>query len=758
MRRLSVSLLVTQIVLYCALSAFGQQPAATTVRAAVPPLVNFNGTLRDVNSKPMNDVIGVTFLLYRDSEGGAPLWIETQNVRPDKAGHYSVVLGSTKTTGLPTDLFASGEARWLGVQVEGQPEQPRVLLVAVPYALKAADAETLGGKPLSAFMLAPPSAPSQIASQPSSNPSSGSSTSVTDNRSTQAPITGGGTTNFVPLWTSSTKLGNSILFQNPAKNVGIGNTSPAAKLDVSGGAFVRGALKLPATGTATSQHGFNSNPLDLTASSFNGQITQAIDETFRWQTEPVGNNTTNPLGKLNLLFAQGTLPPVETGLSLSTTGDITATTASLTAKNNSQVLSLTQNGTGAALTASSATSNGIVGQTTGAGRQSGVLGIGGSGSSFSIGVQGQAQSSNGTGVLGLSTGTTGIGASGKTTGSSGIGVAAAATSASGVTQALFARVFSPAGIAGTFDNAGGGKILSARNNGVEKFSVDGNGNVTANNVVNGVTAGTGLTGGGTNGVVNMSLATNCASGQVLKWNGSSWICSNTGLGTVTSVGTGAGLVGGPITTTGTVSIDPNLLGTLAFVTTGNEFQQQQQFDQGANVVGYVNINPGGLQIVQGCENCEGLNIKAQKAPAAILSSIFPWAALQVNGNANINGTLYTGAVSASGFVSASGGVVSGLNTVVFSPTPAFDASLGNTQRLTLTANVTSSTLINGSYGQQLNFILCQDSVGGHSFVFPTGFHSPGTISSAANSCSVQAFILATNGDTVFSLSPMQTGQ
>jgi hypothetical protein len=42
-------------------------------------------------------------------------------------------------------LFATGESRWLGVQVQvpGEIEQPRVLLVSVPYALKAADAETL---------------------------------------------------------------------------------------------------------------------------------------------------------------------------------------------------------------------------------------------------------------------------------------------------------------------------------------------------------------------------------------------------------------------------------------------------------------------------------------------------------------------------------------------------------------------------------------------------------------------------------------
>jgi hypothetical protein len=53
-------------------------------------------------------------------------------------------------------LFSSGEARWLGVQVQGQAEQPRTLLLSVPYALKALDAETIHGMPLSAFVLAAP--------------------------------------------------------------------------------------------------------------------------------------------------------------------------------------------------------------------------------------------------------------------------------------------------------------------------------------------------------------------------------------------------------------------------------------------------------------------------------------------------------------------------------------------------------------------------------------------------------------------------
>jgi hypothetical protein len=47
------------------------------------------------------------------------------------------------------------------------------------------------------------------------------------------PVTGTGTTNYVPKWTSGSAIGNSQIFDN-GTNVGIGTTSPAYKLDVSG--------------------------------------------------------------------------------------------------------------------------------------------------------------------------------------------------------------------------------------------------------------------------------------------------------------------------------------------------------------------------------------------------------------------------------------------------------------------------------------------------------------------------------------------
>jgi len=91
----------------CVLTAAAQQ-AGSSARDTVPPLINFSGVLSDVNSKPLTGVMGVTFSLYKDSQGGTPLWIETQNVQAGKNGHYAVTLGSADGHGLPTDLFISG--------------------------------------------------------------------------------------------------------------------------------------------------------------------------------------------------------------------------------------------------------------------------------------------------------------------------------------------------------------------------------------------------------------------------------------------------------------------------------------------------------------------------------------------------------------------------------------------------------------------------------------------------------------------------
>jgi hypothetical protein len=128
--------------------------SSTQTESALPRLVRFAGTAQDLNGEPLTGVVGITFAFYSESTGGAALWLETQNATADSNGRYTVLLGSTKPEGLPADLFTSEQARWVGVTFSGQAEQPRVLLVSAPYALKAGDAETIGGLPPSAFVLA----------------------------------------------------------------------------------------------------------------------------------------------------------------------------------------------------------------------------------------------------------------------------------------------------------------------------------------------------------------------------------------------------------------------------------------------------------------------------------------------------------------------------------------------------------------------------------------------------------------------------
>lgn len=118
---------------------------AAQLSVTVPRLVNFSGKVVGPEDKPVSGIAGITFSIYKDQYEGAPLWMETRNVTADAEGNYSVQLGATKPQGLPLDLFSSGEARWLGVRINNGEEQPRVLLLSVPYALKAADAETVGG-------------------------------------------------------------------------------------------------------------------------------------------------------------------------------------------------------------------------------------------------------------------------------------------------------------------------------------------------------------------------------------------------------------------------------------------------------------------------------------------------------------------------------------------------------------------------------------------------------------------------------------
>jgi hypothetical protein len=318
-----------------AVPASAQQSAAQT---AVPRLVQFSGVLKDAASRPVAGVSSVTFAVYADQEGGAALWSETQNVLADSNGHYSIVLGAATTGGFPVELFGTGQSRWLGVSVARQPEMPRILMASVPYALKAGDAETLGGLPAASYVttqqlatrttipvvsgsgatvITTPGVPTAQSSGPAT-PNSAQS-SVID-----ATPTGSGTTDFIPLWTSGSNLGNSILFQS-GSSIGLGTTHPASTLDINGGEILRGGFYEYPQGTATASAGQPSHSFQWLASLYHSSSETSMDYAFGFRAVPAQNNVANPSAKLDLFYGTGGLDGslTDTGFSFANNGIVT---------------------------------------------------------------------------------------------------------------------------------------------------------------------------------------------------------------------------------------------------------------------------------------------------------------------------------------------------------------------------------------------------------------------------------------------------
>lgn len=297
-------------------------PMAASAATAVPPMIPYSGTALDSRGNALTGEMIVTFLIYKGEQGGEPLFAETQTVTPDRAGQYKVQLGASLSNGIPIDLFASGEARWLEVQIAGEQPQPRVLLVSVPYALKAADAATLGGLPASAYALAGSKAATNVVSA-----------AITPDGVTTVTTTGG-ISGHVADFSGASTIVDSPLFVLGA-DVGIGTTTPTSTLDVNGTALISGALsanggetvdgmlELAPTGTASATAGFSSALLKLYTSAYNSTSKAAVNPRFEWQAAVTGNNTAAPSATLNLLSSTTSAGATKTGFSFNTNGTIT---------------------------------------------------------------------------------------------------------------------------------------------------------------------------------------------------------------------------------------------------------------------------------------------------------------------------------------------------------------------------------------------------------------------------------------------------
>jgi hypothetical protein len=208
------------------------QGAQTAAPAAVPRVITFTGVFQPADGQPPREVETVTLALYAEPTGGVPLWQETQNVAVDAQGRYALLLGAMSADGIPPEVLTAG-AQWLGTTFDrpGEVERPRVQLTSVPYTLRAADAETLGGRPASAYLLAPSATTGE---DPTTAGATGPLTTTAAGPPPSAPAPQAlqaGTVNFLAKYFTAADVGSSTIFESNGL-VGIGTAAPFDSLHV----------------------------------------------------------------------------------------------------------------------------------------------------------------------------------------------------------------------------------------------------------------------------------------------------------------------------------------------------------------------------------------------------------------------------------------------------------------------------------------------------------------------------------------------
>ena len=481
-----------------ALESSAALPQATSTPATVPPLVPITGVLSDSAGNPLIGPASLVLAIYSAPEGGVSLWAETQTVQADQRGRYNLTLGASSPTGIPVEIFASPGPRWLGVTPVGQPELPRTPILSVAYAFKAADSDTLGGKPASAYALAQPNGDSSIDASGASSKADKTSSPVSPSAPTPGPSGGVTATQF----TSTNAAGPSFVSQ--------------------------------ATSGAPLQVGSSALNLNLNADFLDGLHAAAFPQ----------------LATPNTFTANQTI-----------NGFLTATSGQF-----SGLVSTTSSNLGSAI-------RGEATNTTGVGF--GVKGITAASVNLSAGVYGAATNPNAFthGVFGESQGTgaairgigrnavSGIGVEGYTEGSSGIALFGQVPASTGNGIAVLGTVNSATGTPGVFQNNGGGNLLVGRVGGAERFRVDGAGAVFASSF--------------------RDLAGNPINS-----------------GTVTSVGSGTGLTGGPITSAGSLALDTSYTDSrYAALVHGHDVSQvTNAASLGANTFNGMQMISGGLSV------------------------------------------------------------------------------------------------------------------------------------------------------------------
>ncbi|MFZ1946071.1 MAG: PSA repeat domain-containing protein [bacterium] len=204
--------------------------------ASVPSKINYQGRLVD-SGAALSGTHEVGFRIYDSAALGALLWADTTMVTASSDGVFSVVLGGERPI-----TIGGADSCYLEIEVDGEILAPRRELVSVPYALRAAGADSLGDLPVEAFAAAEHSHDDRyaIASEleaPGTINQAGNPMDWTKLKSVPAGLADGvdsvGTGDGSSLDAADGSPTDAVYVDN-AGHVGVGTTTPAAELEVVG--------------------------------------------------------------------------------------------------------------------------------------------------------------------------------------------------------------------------------------------------------------------------------------------------------------------------------------------------------------------------------------------------------------------------------------------------------------------------------------------------------------------------------------------
>lgn len=121
---------MNRVMIFCLLSVL--IGATTFAFDIVPPLVSYQGQITDAGGNPVDTIVDITFTIYANPNGTAPVWTETQTGVAINTGQFSVLLGSVQPL---RDSVFTEVGRYLGVRIGNAAEGlPLQRIVTVPYA------------------------------------------------------------------------------------------------------------------------------------------------------------------------------------------------------------------------------------------------------------------------------------------------------------------------------------------------------------------------------------------------------------------------------------------------------------------------------------------------------------------------------------------------------------------------------------------------------------------------------------------------